>query len=317
MRVFCLSMSKSLEINQPAGISELLLKMPGHLLNAPFPSDTDVWRIDGIEVTPGSFDSYEMSFAPFLDALGAETFQKYLGVRKQQGKTTDVLDPFGGGYAIRELGVMDSMTAVRLKNIDIEVERRLVNAYEQELGTVRRSQLMEDLNFLRAIRGSGKREVIEGNLFRFSTWNKVRDSALRRGISGFDLIICRPDGAFSSTQEEVDQNIMTGSDHRAGNTVPYKFLFLSMFNEAYSLLRDDGVLFTEVPEVVVTKDELQSIQTVVNQASGVRMDTAENYVGANILMLQKERGAALPLTPTEILEVRRRVVGNEDIQMAA
>lgn len=254
------------------------------------------WATDGVENPPHTGQSYEDSFAPFLYELGANTFSDYLSERKALGKNTHVLDLFGGGYFLQDLDSVDSITGVRLEDIDERIEQELLTDV-QSLDLSTRQFYQDQLSFFQTLKRFDRREVIEGNLFRFKTWDQINTSMRNRGIPAFDMIVCRPVGPFMP-RDYFDVN---GEDNRT-----LKITYLRLLRNAYNLLgSNDGILMSEIPEGVYTEDayrgsDLRQLEDLVSAnnisitISGSEYDIIYDSYQWNddlVFMLQKDRNA--------------------------
>ncbi len=218
----------------------------------------DVFSYDGINKPQ---NQYEVTFAPFLGS----SFWNLLHERKKEGQSTQVLDLFGGGYFLENLDPVDSLTAVRLCNIDDELVRRGTFMFLACQSTAEEEIVAKRQSALRNLRESKKRFVLKGNLYSNSTWVDLEKHMATKRIPSFDLIICRPELAFRNEfLRAVDASLDA-----------YSIVFAKLFKRATTLLSQTGVLYTQVPEFIdreqleLLKDEyeIQGIHILIEPSS--------------------------------------------------
>lgn len=107
----------------------------------------------------------------FWDVLGDETLRSYVDERRKPGQGFYALDLMGPGAVLRYLAI-DGGLAVTLGD--------------------RRTKEEQDTDNKRDI------EIITGDILSKPTWRKVKDWLINQKIVGFDLVLCRPIGGFST-----------------------------------------------------------------------------------------------------------------------
>ena len=191
--------------------------------------DADAWRVDGSYPIRGYDDGafYHYDFWDFIN--GSRTFKELLE-RRPRGER-NVLDLFGSGFFLQSTPIaFNQLIGVRLQNVD----QYFVRQAERELSYGGKStQSFIDLP---------NRTMIYGDLYRRKTWNEIRTTMQKRKIKSFDLITCRPEGAFNMFRMFEDK---PSSGRRLRELAP---IFVPLLDRAYRLLsRNDGELFTQLP----------------------------------------------------------------------
>ena len=134
------------------------------------------------EVNPcpvdGLYPDYEKTFHGLL---GDEDFPTLLS----RMRSRNVLDIFGGGYFLKNSS-FDSMTAVRLVNLDHTLVEKLKTAVIPD--QTMKIETLEDLMH------NPSRVILGTNIWDDTAWELIRTRAKSLGINGFDLIVCRPEG---------------------------------------------------------------------------------------------------------------------------
>jgi len=238
----------------------------------------DTYSHDGLNQPK---NTYEETFAPFISTSFLEIIQGM----KTEGKSTHVLDLFGGGYFLENLDPIDSLTAIRLCNIDAELIRRGTFIFlacrssdEEELVSKRQAHL-------RNFRDSKKRSVLTGNLYLNSTWAELRKHMEEKCIGSFDLIVCRPQVAFRN-KFFLDRVIPLEA---------YDIIFAKLFKRATTQLSKSGILFTQVPEYV----ELQQLQQLKEEYEATGFDILIEYSNA-----EGQSGYILKVTRIKHVSIR-------------
>ncbi len=160
----------------------------------------------------------------FSRVLPEKSILDHLRKRKEKGKSTFVLDLAGGaGGGLRDIskaGLLDGGINVNLTDMRSDEER----AYDSNHNI----------------------HLLEGDLFRASSWRKIVDKAKELSPSGdFDLIICRPQGAF---------NLVHAPKPVFGYEFPEEFYLPIMRRIINMLSIDNGLLLTQIPPNIETKE---------------------------------------------------------------
>lgn len=276
---------------------ELGFKAVSKALKKPYnytPIKQDTWDRDGPFSTPGEAISYDSTFVDLLQKDGVDTFQGLLKKRKTENKPAQVLDLFGSGYFLHDLDAVDDITAVRLKDTD-EVYRK-VTSLGRDTGTTEfsRNIATRALERLDRLKAWGKRKTIEGNLYHRKTWADLVTDMQSRGIPSFDLIVCRPEGAFDTNK------IMELEDNLDNNYRPYAYIYLQLLDRAYSLCSVGGQIFTEIPEIPLPINLLEKFKAVMEQEGKVAISLSRSEAShrKRIMKLTKT-----PESPVSILPI--------------
>ncbi len=185
--------------------------------------DGDFWPQDGFGIP------YENTFSSLL---GSDSFNDVLSRRSSR----HVLDLFGGGYFLGD-APFDTMTGVRLKNIDADYMRycSLNNKTRQGWWS---DQSSLSINTLKALMNNPKRTIIEGDAYGKALWNKVSDHMTQSGIPYIDLLVCRPHGPFN-WETMIDSSIPVAAR---------RIIFQQLITHACRLLSPHGgLLFSQIP----------------------------------------------------------------------
>lgn len=244
-----------------------LFEVHRHLLKAePMESQAP---IDGLRSLPGEQDSYEDTFRELLSQDNAETFEQLMLLRKAEGKSTQVLDLFGGGYFIQDLTVLDGIVAARLENIDQSLTAYFREAAEGTRTPNFKTRYEDMVQFLSRLQNWPGRKVVTGNLYSTPTWEEISAVKNQKGIDGFDLVTCRPYGAFGAAA------ILQDKDFLYGNAAHYLPEFFRLFNRAYQVTTNrDGRIFTEVPGFLTTTHEYQQFEKKLKATEGISISKA-------------------------------------------
>jgi len=178
----------------------------------------DQWNVDGML----GGDIYEITFEHFLgDDFG---FEDWAEERKKRGLGTHVLDFLGGAYIFDDFSNVDSITGVRLFNMD--------DALVEKYSSGNRSAYLERLT---KVMDNKKRRIVEGNIYRHSTWVKIMERLKEVKSQAVDLMVMRPIAGLKS--EENIEDLKDATE-----------LYFQMFKKAYVLLSNkDGMMLAEVP----------------------------------------------------------------------
>ncbi len=195
----------------------------------------DLWGVDGIHDSDDTHP-YEKTFAPFL---GNQTFETLIKQEKEQGKPTNVLDLFGGGYFIKDTSSTDNVVGFRLVDMDNWLLTQVKRVITKEQDPLKRQKLVKKERYYTSLNEDKKREVVEANIYDGKSWKKLRECMGRRQIMSFNLIVCRPKGAFEERNTTVSRYSKDS----------HKTVFVQMLKNAYDLLASGGMLFSEIPEM--------------------------------------------------------------------
>ena len=143
----------------------------------------------------------------FMSALNGMRIEDYAQSRKDSGKSTHLLDLFGSAVFTLEQDPFDSMTGVRLINLDPR---------EIPYG----------------LKKSEKWRELTGDLGRKYTWKKLDSNLDARNIEALDIILIRPVGPL----KDVAWAIQANQDQRLTNS--YLGLFYLVLNRAWERLSD-------------------------------------------------------------------------------
>lgn len=187
--------------------------------------DADVWGVDGLV----GARSYNLNFQSVMqDEMRTKarfTFVQWVKERKESGKSTHILEIFGSACFLSDFTHVDSITGVRLKNVD----KRFTELYE-EMGE------REELNKWKKITLSPKRKIISGNVFNRLTWIKIKDVLKVKKTKKVDLIIVRPIGGIVTQVPSSELNLK--------QIYPY----IQFFRKMYELLSSDGgIILFDLP----------------------------------------------------------------------
>ena len=205
------------------------------------PIDKDEWNVDGLY----GADGYEVVFKDLMfkelkEKIFGFSFEQWVNERKLAGKSTHIIDLFGGAYFLDDFTNIDSILGVRLKNLDKKIEHDYILKGNETA-----------LKRLRSIITSLKRSIIEANLLDNMSWNKINSHLLERGTKKADLIIVRP---IAGVKKQIDRYDL--SEEKA----QFMFQFLKRM---YNLLsHDDGILLIHFTDSAydVYRDRLRQVK---------------------------------------------------------
>lgn len=206
-------------------------------------TDDDMWTIDALRYKPGAPGSYDFTFKKALEDLHFSGIEKMIMRRKRNGRrTTHILDVFGGAYdVVHDLQFVDSLTGVRLMNVDGQMMERMKKQLERADTDTWRKVAQQKIAFLQKLYAWQNRLVVPGNAYNSLLWDKElpldRES---RGIGNYDIIICRPQGPFLLRRSiETDQQA-------DAVTLVFFDLLENMYKACSS---EGGRIFTQIPEI--------------------------------------------------------------------
>ena len=196
-------------------------------------ANEDMWAWDGVY----KFDTrnYNETFEKLLDKLNVESIGELVHNRAAALKRPlNVLDLFGGAYFLHDLTDVNKIIGVRLRNVDQELQKDLEE--QHALAQVE----------LNALANDPRREILEGNLYNASTWNKLAEKLDTDG-KGFDLITCRPQGPFGHTVGQGTETILNVEETHSSSR---EEIFAILLEKALNLLSPDGgILLTQTPDL--------------------------------------------------------------------
>lgn len=192
----------------------------------------DYWTWDGIQRE--NLYSYENTFENFLYRLGVKTFQELVDKKAiDLHKEVKVLDLFGGAYFLDDLKNVSKIVGVRLKNIDESVTE-FTKQYLKD---------STDLIKLKEIIHNPKRFIIEGDLYKTKTWAEIKKNEVQRDGSGFDVMVCRPEGPFGNSR-------LPNIKHIKDEGTAKEEIFVSLLEKAMNMLSTEkGILFVQGPDL--------------------------------------------------------------------
>lgn len=234
----------------------------------------DTWDYDG-PVDPWSAHSYEYTFKDFLPQK--TSFEKLIAERPK-GKR-NVLDLFGSGYFIQDLGSFDHLVGARQTNVD--------DIWIRGLQKRNHPSDAKDILYLQRARGMKNRTIIPGNLYTQAPWRRIRNLMHKQHIPSFDLITCRPEGAF-------DQHHIGSSAHFESKA--FGQIFLPMFLRAYDLLSPSGgMLFTQIPEIPDAENIMNRFISHAQNISGIEVKFADRdtFHMPHVLYLKKNTPSSI------------------------
>ncbi|MBI4360117.1 MAG: hypothetical protein HY564_03420 [Candidatus Jacksonbacteria bacterium] len=186
------------------------------------------WNVYGHESVP-----YEYTFKNLFENGEFTTFDDWATKRKEHGKPVFVLDLMGTGNF---MNVYDTMVAVTLFD-------------------------MQDKPPI----GDKSKYIIEGNIYTGSIWHKIERCINEHK---FDLITCRPYGAFL---HQTDKRFVKRHEHA------YTTLYTMLLQRAYELLSfDDGLLLSEIPDMKAFNNEVISHYIELLTKSGVKANYSQS-----------------------------------------
>lgn len=245
----------------PEGFEGNLLEIGRSLKNR---SETGRWEFDPPFFEPGQRGSYESVFSELLKKASIEgTFAHYLEERKEDGLSSNVLDLFGSGWFIGSPRNADSVTGLRLMDNSEKLKSQIATALvEEQPHSYFAGQLKYAQGVVKRFSEAQNCKVIEGNAYDGSTWRKLKDNRFQRGFAHYDLIICKPEGAFSPRH-------ISGSGPRViESREGYLRFFLRLLDRAYqSLSHNNGMLVSQVPEFAYL--ELENLVPIISERCGV------------------------------------------------
>ncbi|MDC0449187.1 hypothetical protein OAL67_01105 [bacterium] len=186
----------------------------------------DAWTTDGYTPTRNE-KSYDSSFAEVLKSGGYRSIAQFLERRKEKGLSTHCLDLMGSAIYPRAAGHIDSAIGVRIKNSDEYLKGQALLNYPNSVG---------DIN---EVFGHNNRHIVEGNVFSRRTVRSIERTMKEMGISGFDLITCRPDGPFR--KHTTEKTIAEDEDSIAA-------YYAVQLQRYATLLNEGGVMLIQVPQ---------------------------------------------------------------------
>jgi hypothetical protein len=247
----------------------------------------DIWEEDIPYYRSGENGGYDWYFNALLKNEGAPTFQSMMEERKKEGKPANVLDLFGGGYYIDDLSAVDSITGVRLANNSQEALRyveTIKNAPEHQNKSENWHKKMEYAEqHMQELMASSKWGIVEGNLYRPTTWTNLRGYQHEKGIPSFDLITVKPDGAFKNDE------LVAIEHYFPDNREHYARVFLRLLGRAYtSLSFNEGKLFTETPAFFL-ESYMIPLKSIGENEGGLKIDIVDgdHYAGRKHIAITK------------------------------
>jgi|GEM_PF-1930083 len=210
--------------------------------NNPPKHEDDYWHIDAGYRYMNEPHTYDQTFHDILEQSGFTSLREFISQKSLDGKRDlRVLDLFGGAYFLSNLDDVSKIIGVRLKNIDNVILEDYTAAPEQSVGFDRLKQIVN----------SRKRKIIAGDIMKGDTWRKVKTEGMANNGQGFDLITCRPAGAF--WPHGGDNTLVEGRSH---DERVREEIFVSLLERAILLLSPGGMLFTEIPQLDIGRKEL-------------------------------------------------------------
>lgn len=180
--------------------------------------DDDWWGVDAARKPENR--PYETEFGKLLGNY--TTFDQLVSARKHSGNATNLLDLFGSGVIVSDYDVVDSATGVRLKDVPVRAADRV-----------------------------SKRQVVEGDLFKLETWERLKENLAKRQVKSLDIITIRPVGAFSELQHELAGTLEEVDPKLKGSPAQleaFNRTYLMVLRRAYSLLSaDSGEMYVRLP----------------------------------------------------------------------
>lgn len=199
---------------------------------------------------PLSAASYERKFQNLMG--GVQSFNELIALRKAEGRSTYVLDLFGSGVFITEYDDVDGIVGARVKEVDRKVKSHTAGTHQVlvDSGRISQQELVDYL--VRAASADTvaadekKRTVVETNLYSSQAKHDIAAEMERRAIPAFDIIVCKPAGAF------------VGKAAKDADIDAYRAIYFVMLQRAYAVLSDDeGQMFIDVPSGLYSNEELQ------------------------------------------------------------
>jgi hypothetical protein len=196
--------------------------------------EEDIWAYDGMHAT----DNYDVEFAPLVRSLGYRNINELVGVRAAElDRSLNILDLFGGAYFLENLDQVSKIIGVRLKNIDASLNTK--EALQAWRSLHKEQELTELIQ-------NPKREILEGNLYESKTWRALKER-MSADISGFDLIVCRPQGPFGHFASPKTETIVNVKED---GTNAREQIFAMLLDRVLPLLSsEEGVLLTQTPAI--------------------------------------------------------------------
>lgn len=267
----------------------------------------DSWGIDAPIVKVGAQRSYDCYFRQLLLEEGALTFQGWLRDRKDSGSSTNVLDLFGNGYFIEDLTTVDSITGMRISNVSNRTQRNLRDELRLDRDSLnltseeRRSRADTTSHALRRVQAfdlSEKCDLVTGNLYSPATWRKLDETNFRKGITSYDLITAKPEGAIHELEIFHDEDKPDDTMHSVDDINQiYALQFLRLADNAYTRLNPDGGMFvTEVPGFIA-EGFLHDFTDISRREGSIEVSvTTSHYKRRKNLKLIKKPHSAPNLT---------------------
>ena len=203
----------------------------------------DSWLWDGIE--GGSGAPYEYTFSHVLNYFGFESFQQMVDQKAfDLHRELQVMDLFGGAYFLEDLENVSKIIGVRLRNVDKDLLKKEYTSFSFYPPSAVKQKLQKLIT-------DERRTILEGNLYKNATWEKIAQEA---GDEGFDLIVCRPEGPFGHSQfPEEDIRGVKAPGSVKGEIFVY---FLERVLKLLSI--QGGILFTQIPVIGIDKADMNS-----------------------------------------------------------
>lgn len=264
----------------------------------------DFWEVDPPFYEPGEEGSYDFLFAKLLAEERVSTFSEWLSRRKEQGEQTHVLELFGSGYFVDHPEYADSITGVRLEENSEKVAAVLGRNLDRnrdedgkELKRWQQTKYRRALDHLQRIRQLPQWKVIEGNIYKASTWQAITQRQTQTGIPAFDLIVIKPEGMFRP------QNILAANDWGAGDREErYGAIFLRVLENAYARLSGkEGMLLFDTPVFGRFEEVRDSFLSVLKNTPGLKVSTAPHEYFSSRLFVKLIRSSTAPETLRELV----------------
>ncbi len=208
-------------------------------------------------------NSYDRSFAPVLSQVGARSI-------------VDLIRTFDGGTYLPH--VVDLMSYGALL--------REVSSTVLPISGVALALSDPRTDFQRALDKTIGIELLTGNILNRDAWNVLSERSQRHGRSGFDVVICRPEGP----------KVLYGNLSVAG----------ILLKRALAITQPQGIAIAQLPWIPV--DGALIVREYLSRIPGVYVDFKEGVeAGRNAILIDKTKAP-----PIEEWDLMQETGGSEE-----
>jgi hypothetical protein len=226
----------------------------------------DGWTTDGYQEKTQD-TSYERTFATALKAEGVKSFKELFRTRKEANLPNNVLDLMGSAIYPKAADYIDNAIGVRIKDND---------PYLQEIAKINRPDSAPDIDKTFT---QEKRHIIEGNVFTRQTVTDIKEQMQQMGISGFDVITCRPDFPFRA------KSLNEAGIEAEPDLPKYYAIQLKRYT---AMLSPGGLMFVQVPQNETVYVGLDTLTTSLKtEGLDVKVMDADYPESSKVMLIKK------------------------------